>query len=671
MRSEAKISKKVFKELAKKNVKKSAKDYFIYFFTLTAAICLFYTFNSIGAQFAVFQIPDTLNYLAAAQGAMAGVSLLVCGIIGFLVVYANRFLMKQRRKEFGIYSVLGMGWKDIRTILMKETFLIGAISLIFGIVLGIFVSQGLTMITGRIAGMEVSNYTFIVSGEAILAAIVFFGIIFLCVHILNARQIRRMKLIDLIYGDRKNEEISEKKRPVLSVFALLLIAAGYFTILKGAYAGLFASLSGGSLLIGVGTIFLFWTTAGAVIEFLKRRKSFYYRKLNLFVVNQLGSRMRSAGVSIGVVCILMYLSVSMIGIGLGLGQSSIMYQEERTPYDVSVEYYFDEISGNTEAEENGIESALRNQGGQIPSQLERTVEINIYEQPDLKAADLFAEGIQGNQKILDIIGDEAVWYVGVEDFNKVRVFQGKDPITLGNTEYAITYNLPEAKEILKRYQKANDPVKLADTTLYLKSEGIYEMTFFNRNRLMDFAILVVPQNMAEQSQLYLKVMGGMFKGDKEAGYEALLNDMQKHGDFLYYGKKDIEVEILSEKLISVYIGSYLGIIFLVTAGAVLALQQLSQATDNKKRYDLLDKMGAGKHSMKKSLLIQMMIYFGLPFGVAAVHSGVVMACVYRSIPYLTRGEIAGNILFASCMAVILYAIYFMATYSGSKRILKL
>ena len=182
-----KMSKKVFRQLARKNVKKSAKDYFIYFFTLTFAVCLFYMFNSIGAQFEAFQIPDTLNYLSAAQGAMVGISVIVCGIIGFLVVYANRFMMKRRKREFGIYSVLGMENKDIRKILMKENILIGSTSLISGIALGILASQALTMITGKIAGIALTGFTFVFSINSLIAAVLFFGVTFFFVHLFNIR----------------------------------------------------------------------------------------------------------------------------------------------------------------------------------------------------------------------------------------------------------------------------------------------------------------------------------------------------------------------------------------------------------------------------------------------------------------------------------------------------
>lgn len=209
MRSKKRISKKVFKELAAKNVKKSAKDYFIYFFTLTFAVCLFYTFNSIKDQFEILGIPDTFNYLAASQGAIAAVSVVSCMIIGFLVSYANRFLMKRRKKEFGVYFTLGMDRRDVGRLLMKETMKIGSAALLSGLLLGIGTSQVLSMITARISGAGLGSYSFIFSFGAAVAAVIFFGLTFAFVHFFNVRELKKMELIDLLYADRKNEEVPE------------------------------------------------------------------------------------------------------------------------------------------------------------------------------------------------------------------------------------------------------------------------------------------------------------------------------------------------------------------------------------------------------------------------------------------------------------------------------
>lgn len=674
MWSKRKRSKKVFHQLARKNVKKSAKDYFIYFFTLTFAVCLFYMFNSIGAQFTAFQIPDTLNFLSAAQGAMVGISLLVCGIIGFLIVYANRFMMKRRKREFGIYSILGMEAKDIRRILMKENILIGSTSLISGIALGILASQALTMVTGKIAGIPLSGFTFIFSINSLIAAVLFFGVTFFFVHLFNVREMKKMKLIDLIYAEKKNEEMPEgkKRSSLLLILALLLIAGGYGVIFLWSEKEFFKSMGLGSVIIGAGTLLLFLTIAGVMVEILKKRKSFYYRKLNLFVVNQLGSRMKSAGTSIAVVCILMYLSVSIMGIGMGLGQSSISIKDKAAPYDVSIVQYYDGVMGADEVQEKGIKNVLAEKNSKVAPLLAEAEEINFYERKDLPMKELFGESVNGRRNVQKVIGNSPVWFVGLDDYNKATAMQGKKPVTLGTNEYAIVYNMPDAKEMLKSYeQQNNSPVELGGTELTLKKDGLYEATINDQNVLNNPGMLIVPQELADRQSPSMAVLNGMFAGDKKAGYDAFLDDMKMIKGFDYRSQKDIQVEIISDKLISTYIGSYLGITFLVTAGAVLALQQLSQSADNKKRYALLYKMGAGDQAMKGSLLTQMVIYFGLPFAVAAVHSGVIMGGMYRNIQYLSSGDVARNILLASGLAVILYSIYFITTYSGSKRILKL
>lgn len=667
-------SKKVFRKLAAKNVKKSMKDYFIYFFTLTFAVCLFYTFKSIGAQFAAFQIPDTLNYLEAAKGAMAGVSVLVCGIVGFLVVYANRFLMKRRKKEFGIYSVLGMERKDISKILMKETIRVGGVSLAAGILLGIVASQGLTMITGKIAGVGLKHYAFIFSPGAVLASVVFFALVFLCVHLFNVREVKKMKLIDLLYAERKNEGIAEgKKRGVLTgLCGLLLVAAGYFIVFYWADKEIFKSMGIGSTVIGLGTLFLFFAAAGVILNFLKKRKGFYYRKLNLFVVNQLGSRMKSAGVSVAVVCILMYLSVSIIGVGMGLGQSSISIKDTAAPYDVSVEYEYYGRNMDEEVKQKGMLHVLEERQAALPECIGKTNEMTFYNAKNLKMIDVFANSIGGDKKIAKIFDESTVEYMGIDDYNELRAFQGKEPISLKEGEYAVNYNAPEAEKMLKTYEKqGKTTLELEGTPLTLKKGALYRSTLYNRNVLLDYATLIVPQSVADRGKANMQVLNGMFANGKEDSYDALQEDYRKAQEFHYIIQKDIHVEILADKLTVSYIGGYLGIIFLVTAGAVLALQQLTQSADNQRRYDLLYKMGAGEEMMKRSLMTQMIFYFGLPFGIAAVHSGVIMAAVYRNIPYLTAGDVVRNISFAAGLVAVIYGIYFMTTYAGSKRILNL
>lgn len=673
MRSKKRISKKVFKELAAKNVKKSAKDYFIYFFTLTFAVCLFYTFNSIKDQFEILGIPDTFNYLAASQGAIAAVSVVSCMIIGFLVSYANRFLMKRRKKEFGVYFTLGMDRRDVGRLLMKETMKIGSAALLSGLLLGIGTSQVLSMITARISGAGLGSYSFIFSFGAAVAAVIFFGLTFAFVHFFNVRELKKMELIDLLYADRKNEEVPEsKKRDVLlGILSILLFVSAFLLIFCLSETKFLEALTAGAALAAAGTVLFFISAAGIAADIMKKRKGFYYRKLHIFDVNQLGSRIKTAGISIAVVSILMYLSVSVMGIGMGLGQSAIIKKDKTAPYDISVEYYY--FGDSTDDEMNGMSvlEKLEQQGAALPQYLESSADLTMYEQENLTESSLFAICTE-NTKVRRNFEDPPVLLLGADDYNKVRELLKLEPITLGENEYAFTYNEPDAKDLQSEYAgKQKEPLKIGGKELTLKEGGIYETTLYNSNIFGDIGTLVVPQKTAETGTPYLKVNNGMFKGNANIAYEEATADLNKAKNFIYISQKDINVEIMSDQLTSSYVGIYLGIIFLVTAGAVLALQQLTQSAENEKRYALLSKMGAGEKLMRKSLMTQMKVYFGLPFSLAALNAAFTMAGAYRNIPYLTKGEAFQNIFFAAGLSIVIYAVYFMTTYSGSKRILKL
>lgn len=672
MRSKKKVSKKILKELASKNVKKSAGDYFLYFFTLAFAVCLFYTFNSIKAQFGVLGIPDTLNYLAASQGAVAAVSVISCIITGFLVAYANNFLMRRRKKEFGIYFVLGMDRNDVNRLLMKETVKIGAVSLLSGLLLGIFTSQGLSMITARLAGAGLDNYHFVFSPEAVAAAIFFFAATFACVHIFNTRQIKKMKLIELLYAGRKNEELGEpKKREVmLTLLSVVLMAAGYYVIFKWAGTSFITSILTGGALAAVGTILFFYSAAGVVMRMLKLRKSFYYRRLNIFNVNQLGSRIKTAGVSIAVVCILLFLAVSAMSISMGLGQSEIIGQKRLIPYDISIEYTFGD-ERDSEFKSHTINELLQKENTELLKYIGPSAEFTLYTLGDLKDYELFGPFAEGKREVV-LFGDYPVTMIGLEDYNRVLKLQGKEPVSLNENQYALVYNHPDAKKVLERYAQAQDkPMEIGNTLLTLKDGAIYETTLNNQNVFTDTGVLLIPQKAAENCRPYMKISNSMYKGNKDDAYEAVKNDMLNVNAFIYKSSTDLKVELMSNQLTNMYVGNYLGIIFLVTAGAVLALQQLTQASENERRYQLLSKLGIDERERKRSLLTQMKVYFGLPFIVASVHSAFIIAGVYQVIPYLSTSEILQNVIFGAGLATGIYIIYFMATYAGSKQILKL
>lgn len=260
----------MYYKIAISNVKKSFKDYGIYFLTLTFAVCIFYSFNSIGNQHVMDIISgNTANYMRIVKEAMSIVSVFVSMILGILIIYANNFLIKRRKKEFGIYMMLGMGKVRVSQILVMETFSIGLVSLVLGLGLGVVLSQALSVFTAKLFELNLSQYIFSISFYAILKTIVYFGIIFILVMIFNVFVVNKYKLIDLLIAGRKNEKVNIRN-PLVSflIFTLgviCLIRAYYLILTRGTKMNYISDITIPILLGVIGTFAFFFGIAGFVL----------------------------------------------------------------------------------------------------------------------------------------------------------------------------------------------------------------------------------------------------------------------------------------------------------------------------------------------------------------------------------------------------------------------
>lgn len=668
------VSGKVFKELAVKNVKKSARDYLIYFFTLTFSICLFYTFNSISSQFAMMQIDDSQNFLSFASGMILLVSVFICMIVGALIVYANRFLLKRRKKEIGIYITLGMEQEEILALLMRETFLIGVISLLSGMLTGIVFSQGLALITAGVIGVEFENLHFFFSIGAAVKSILFFAIVFIFVHFFNAKEIKKMNLIDLIYADRKNEvlEIGGNKKKMLVFFcSIILMAGGYVWILTRFSENMMQAVGIGMLLIVTGTALFFISVADMMIQVIEKRKKIYYNGLNMFVVRQMAGRMKSNILSMTVISILMFASITTMAVGLGGSKSIMESSRDSAPFDIS----FTEFAGSMEYGEEkqdltqiSVSEELEHLGLPVQDLFCDLAELSIY-YPDGVDGSLFLSKNTNEKSYLN--DDTQIAVISVEDYNQAMKLLGKQGITLGKQEYALNYNIGEVGEVYERFSENPAPLLINGSCLRMKEGGLYHSSYRTSLFQTDQGTVIVPEAVLNHLKPYQKILNGMFVNGSRKGYAEFREEMFKL-PFLpqWQAKEQSALQIFSDTIIFSYIGIYLGIIFLITAGAVLALQQLSQSSDNVKKYQLLDRLGTEEKLMRQSVLTQLLIYFGIPIGIASIHSAVIIRGFYVQFTNLSAMDIIQNILFAVIITGVIYGVYFITTCIGSFRILK-
>jgi len=226
----------MFFKLALNNVRKSIKDYTIYFLTLSFGICIFYVFNSIESQEAMLKLNQSQRAIIQVLSEVIGyVSVFIAVILGFLIIFANKFLIKRRKKELGLYMTLGMEKGKISRILILETIIIGIVSLVVGLSVGIFLSQGLSVVTAHLFAVDMKDFTFVFSQSAFFKSILYFGIIYFVVMIFNTITISKYKLINLLIGSKKNETLRIKNiwlSVCLFVLSVISLGIAYRCIIK-------------------------------------------------------------------------------------------------------------------------------------------------------------------------------------------------------------------------------------------------------------------------------------------------------------------------------------------------------------------------------------------------------------------------------------------------------
>lgn len=660
-KQKSRIDGKVFKELAVKNVKKSARDYLIYFFTITFGVCLFYSFNSIDTQFAMLQMDDRLNFLAFTSTMMAGISVVVCAIIGFLIVYANRYLLRRRKREIGIYVTLGMDQKDMAALLMRETLLIGIVSLIAGIIAGIFVSQGLSMITAKIIGASLENFHFMISLKAVISSAVFFAVIFFFVHKFNVREIKKLKLIDLLHDEKKNEVVKG------SGLKDLLLLPGSLALMGCGYGVIFGNLDGfpgmdfviGILLMAAGTFVFFSSAINAVLKLLEKNKAIYYKGLNMFAIRQLASKIKSNSVSISVITLLLFFSITFMAYGLGGGRS--ITQNRSTPFDASLEERAD--ADGVLSDKDLVSQIDLSQFAKEYSQY------TVYSSRNIRERDFLLTGMPDYDEAKTNVDGSRLSIMGVDEYNHLMQLQGQEQIHLGEKEFALSYDVSDMAKIYKYYEKhAQEGITLNGQKLTLAQDGVQKGSYQIEVGPMNAGTVIVSQQLVSGLSPEQRGLAIVFKDSDKETYEKYLKAVSNLPlDIRESNKNDVTVQTASDHMNLSFLGIYVGIAFLMTAGAVLALQQLSQAADNEKRYGLLSKLGTKKSHMKSAVRGQLLIYFGLPLVLGGIHAAVILTALFGQMSASFSGIILQSILFAAGLVTVVYGIYFATTYTASKR----
>lgn len=338
-------------KLAWGNVRRAGRDYLVYLLTLTLGVTVFYAFNTISMQVDIAGIKE--EGLSELMGSMLGdLTYFLAGVMAFLMVYANNFIMKRRKKEFGLYQVLGMGRGRVATIMALETVIVSVGAFVAGIMLGVGLSQLMTFFTASLFKTQIANFHFFFSVHAFNLTLACMLVMFVLTLLLNLRAVRRTKLIELMGAERRNETIKTRNPWIaIAIFAVgvVLVGVAYYRLLRDGFP---LTATEGKLqeamnqfgittgMVTVGTFALFWGLSGMLIKLLQSLRGVYWRGLNMFTVRQLAAKVNTVCFSMGVIAMILFLAITSVTCGMSIANVMNENLERYNPADMSQTYVY-------------------------------------------------------------------------------------------------------------------------------------------------------------------------------------------------------------------------------------------------------------------------------------------------------------------------------------------
>ena len=689
-------------KLSVKNMKKSFKDYAIYFLTLVLGVAIFYMFNSLDSQQAMLDVSQSTRKMIELMIQMLSfVSVFIAVILGLLIVYANNFLINRRKREFGIYMILGMGKRQISKIILFETILVGILSLISGLIIGIFASQFMSILVGKLFEADMSKFEFVFSKSACIKTCIYFAVMYVAVMIFNTITISRYKLINLLTAIKKNETV-KIKNPMLSIL-IFLIGAGILGYAYWKVTGGIESLSTADkilpiILMGIiGTVLVFWSLSGFILRVIQTRKNTYLKGTNMFVLRQLNNKINTTVISMSVICIMLFLTISILSSSLSLRNTMQEDLKEMTPVDINLyktanlpekttNRYGKEIVYTEEQRKDSREliSTTLIQNGYDINNLKDIVEIPIYtlNEWDLKASlGKYYEKAEVQFPMLAYTVPETI--VKLSDYNKIARLYGLEEYQLQDEEYIIICDFDNMESIRNEALKENKIMNINGKEYRSKYDTCKSGYLLMSTSHTNTGIIIVPDSFElkeENKEQYLLAANynAQTQEEKEA-IEPMLMDTEseivkninaKGIELEGFTKIELIAASVGVATIVVFISIYLGIIFLIASSAILALKQLTESTDNKQRYIILRKIGCDEKMINQALFRQIAIFFMLPLIFAIIHSIFGIQFVMSMMSVLAAPEqLLPSVIATVVIIGVIYGLYFLATYLGSKNII--
>lgn len=688
-------------KISVKNIRKSFKDYAVYFFTLILGVAVFYVFNAIDSQTVMLDVrKNVYDIIKLMNEMLSSVSVFVSCVLGFLIIYASRFLIKRRNKEFGIYLTLGMSKRKISIILFFETLLIGIVSLVVGLFLGAVLSQFMSILVANLFDADMTKFKFTFSSKACVKTLLYFTIMYLFVMVFNVVNISRCKLIDLLNAGKKTEKV-KMKNPVICTIVFVMgvgILSYAYWMVTGGYSNLdMADKIIIPIAMGcVATFLIFWSLSGLLIKIFTSIKNVYYKGVNSFVLRQFCSKINTTVFSTTIICLMLFITISVLSAALSMKNSMSSDFKKMCPVDIQFtkisyealrEAYatadkdsddYEKTTKILEDSKLSISDTLKNNGFDVDEYLKNMTEYSVYQTglEEMDTLGILADEICEKYQMVSFLS--SVNFMKLSDYNKIATLYGNETYSLGDNEYLIVANFKTVADIRNMALKAGTKIDINGKTYSPKYQECKDGFIELASQHINDGIFIVPDDALTDSQLYKCGMTADYKADsKEEKYdiENKLDDISKNifnqTSYLSYNSKiDLAEASVGLGALVTFIALYLGIIFLISSAAILALKELSDSADNRERYGMIRKIGVDEKMINMALFKQIGIFFAFPLLLAIIHSVFGIKFINLILQTMGMSSMLASVGITFVFLVVIYGGYFIITYLCSKSIIR-
>lgn len=662
------------------------KDYVIYFLTLVLGVAIFYIFNSMGSQQAMLDVSSAKRqvYELMTQ-VLGGISVFISFVLGFLIIYANNFLIKRRKKEFGLYMLLGMGKRQISKILLLETLLVGIFSLGIGLLLGIFTSQFMSILVAKLFEINMTQFQFIFSMDSMVKTMIYFAVIYIFVMLINMIGTSRYKLIDLLTAGRKNEKVKIRNSIfsiILFIISIAILGYAYHLAMVKIFDTEFSGILTAIGLGIVGTFLFFYSLAGFLLKLVQSSKRMYLKNLNMFVLRQINSKVNTTVFSMSIICILLFLTICIFSSAMSLNYSMTNQLKQYTPADISMTKIIHLEESADEKAKKSIQEILKDVGFDL-NNFSSYVEVDQYTKQDITLEKTLGDTIEEVKTQFPMSQTNQIeTMMKISDYNQLARLYGRKELQLKSNEYLIICNYDEMKTLRDKSLKQGTVLTINGEQYHPKYEQCIADGLITISSIAtETGTIILPDEALKEEEKTYSILSAQYQGTTqeekqkvENKLEAMLNDNAINeigiANIMAIRKIAIYDASIGISATATFIGLYLGIVFLISSAAILALKELSDSSDNKERYQILRRIGADEKMIRHALLKQIGIFFAMPLLLAIIHSifGIKVASMILSA--FGKQDLVGSIIVTAIFVILIYGGYFVATYLGSKNIIK-